>query len=185
MSPQPAKTRDRLIASAARLFRQKGYHGTGLAQVLADSHTPKGSLYHHFPDGKSDLAMAAASWVSEGMITIIDDAFAHADSFADGATTFCHKLAKLFDLNDQWQSCPISSMLFDGPDNDAFRSHADLILTSWSARAAQHGRAKGMDAASAEAAAELLLMTIQGAWTIARARRSADVIRRIPIHLYG
>lgn len=185
MTPEPTKTRDRLIASAALLFRQKGYHGTGLAQVLADSHAPKGSLYHHFPNGKSDLAMAAASWVSKGMITIIDDAFANADTFPDGATTFCHKLAKLFDLNDHWQSCPISSMLFDGPDNDAFRAHADQILTSWSTRAAEHGQRMGMCDTDAGSAAELLLMTIQGAWTIARAKRSAEVIRRIPIHLYG
>jgi len=185
MTDQPAKTRDRLISSAAHLFRQNGYHGTGLAQVLADSHTPKGSLYHHFPAGKSDLAMAAASWVSQGMIGVIDDAFVNADSFAAGATTFCYKLAKLFDMNDHWQSCPISSMLFDGPGNDAFRNHADQILTSWSTRTAEHGCRLGMDGAKAEAAAELLLLTIQGAWTIARARKSAGVIRRIPIHLYG
>jgi len=75
-------------------------------------------------------------------------------------------------------------MLFDGPDNDAFRQHADHILTSWSTRATEHGVRLGMSKAQAEAAAELLLMTIQGAWTIARARNSADVIRRIPKHLY-
>ena len=185
MTPRPATTRDRLISSAARLFRQNGYHGTGLALVLADSHAPKGSLYHHFPAGKSDLAMAAASWVSEGMIGIIDDAFTGSDSFSNGATTFCHKLAKLFDVADYWQSCPITAMLFDGPDNDEFRNHADKILTSWSASVAEHGRRLGMDTDKADAASELLLMTIQGAWTIARARKSADIIRRIPIHLYG
>ncbi len=184
MISQALSTRDRLIASAARLFRQQGYHGTGVAQVLSDSHAPKGSLYHHFPDGKSDLAMAAASWVSDGMIGIIDDAFGDADTFTDGATTFCYKLAKLFDVADHWQSCPISAMLFDGPDNVKFRNHADQILTSWSARSAEHGRRLGMSTAEADAASELLLMTIQGAWTLARARKSADVIRRIPIHLY-
>jgi TetR/AcrR family transcriptional repressor of lmrAB and yxaGH operons len=185
MQKSATKTRDRLIETAATLFRQKGYHGTGLTEVLTASHAPKGSLYHHFPDGKSDLTMAAASWVSKGMLQIIDDSFAQADSFADGATTFCFKLAKLFDTADHWRSCPISTMLFDGPDNDAFRQHADNILTSWSNRAAEHGARLGMSKAQAEAAAELLLMTIQGAWTIARAKNSADVIRRIPIHLYG
>ncbi|WP_428546807.1 TetR/AcrR family transcriptional regulator [Profundibacter sp.] len=184
MQKPATKTRDRLIETAATLFRQKGYHGTGLTEVLTASHAPKGSLYHHFPDGKSDLAMAAASWVSKGMLQIIDDSFAQADSFADGATTFCFKLAKLFDTADHWRSCPISTMLFDGPDNDAFRQHADHILTSWSTRTAEHGVRLGMSKAQAEAAAELLLMTIQGAWTLARARNSADVIRRIPKHLY-
>lgn len=185
MTLQPATTRDRLIASAARLFRQTGYHGTGLAQVLNDSKTPKGSLYHHFPDGKSDLALAAASWVSKGMIRIIDDSFKDADTFEDGATTFCYKLAKLFETGADWQACPISAMLFDGPNNDKFRSHADHLLTSWSNQTAEHGRRMGMSAAQADATSELLLMTIQGAWTLARARKSADVIRRIPTHLFG
>lgn len=184
MPQHPASTRDRLITSAARLFRQNGYHGTGLAQVLAESHAPKGSLYHHFPDGKSDLAMAAASWVSEGMLGIIDDAFRDAPDFAAGATTFCHKLAKLFDVTEDWQSCPITAMLFDGPDNEAFLTHADKILTSWSARSAAHGRRLGMTDQEADAAAELLLLAIQGAWTLARARQSADIIRRIPMYLY-
>lgn len=185
MAPQPTNTRERLITSAAHLFRKNGYHGTGLAQVLAESHAPKGSLYHHFPDGKSDLAMAAASWVSEGMVSIIDDAFTNADNFTDGATTFCHKLAKLFDVAEDWQSCPISAMLFDGPDNEAFLTHADQILTRWSTRTAEHGYRFGMATKDADGAAELLLLTIQGAWTLARARKSADVIRRIPIYLYG
>lgn len=184
MMTQTRSTRDRLISSAARLFRQQGYHGTGVAQVLTDSHAPKGSLYHHFPDGKSDLAMAAASWVSNGMIGIIDDAFMGAETFADGATTFCYKLAKLFEAGDDWQACPISAMLFDGPDNDKFRLHADHLLSSWSAQTAAHGRRLGMNPTQADAASELLLMTIQGAWTLARARKSADAIRRIPIHLY-
>ncbi len=185
MKTQSTSTRDRLISNAARLFRRTGYHGTGLAQVLADSKSPKGSLYHHFPDGKSDLAMAAASWVSAGMIRIIDVSFKDADTFADGATTFCYKLAKLFESGDDWQACPISAMLFDGPGNDKFRDHADQLLTSWSAQTAEHGRRLGMDRAEADATSELLLMTIQGAWTLARARKSADVIRRIPVHLFG
>lgn len=184
MSQPPASTRERLITSAARLFRQNGYHGTGLAQVLSDSHAPKGSLYHHFPNGKSDLAMASASWVSGGVIRIIDDAFTPAPDFATGATTFCHKLAKLFEVTDDWQSCPITSMLFDGPDNQAFLTHADHLLSSWSARCAEHGRRLGMTQKDADAAAELLLLTIQGAWTLARARQSADVIRRIPKYIY-
>ena len=185
MGTEQANTRDRLITSAARLFRQKGYHGTGLAEILAESHAPKGSLYHHFPAGKSDLALVAADWVSQGMLEIIDASFADAADFAEGAATFCHKLAKLFDLNDSWQSCPISTILFDGPDNGAFRTHANTILTNWIKRTSLHARELGLEKADADAAAELLLITIQGAWTLARARASSEVIRRIPRHLYG
>ena len=64
MTNAPLPTKDRLIHAAATLFRTRGYHGVGLADVLADAKAPKGSLYHHFPNGKSDLALAAATWAS-------------------------------------------------------------------------------------------------------------------------
>ena len=61
MTDTARPTKDRLILAAATLFRTRGYHGVGLADVLAEAKAPKGSLYHHFPNGKSDLALAAAS----------------------------------------------------------------------------------------------------------------------------
>ena len=41
---EDATTRDKLVTTAARLFRQQGYHGTGLAAILAGAGVPKGSL---------------------------------------------------------------------------------------------------------------------------------------------
>lgn len=59
MTEEPS-TRDRLVQAATRLFRQRGYDGTGLTEILTEAGVPKGSLYHHFPEGKADLACAAA-----------------------------------------------------------------------------------------------------------------------------
>jgi TetR/AcrR family transcriptional repressor of lmrAB and yxaGH operons len=55
MDAQELATRERLITTAAALFREKGYHGTGLSEILAKANAPKGSLYHHYPAGKPDL----------------------------------------------------------------------------------------------------------------------------------
>ena len=52
MNDEPT-SRDRLVTAATRLFRQRGYDGTGLAEILSEAGVPKGSLYHHFPDGKA------------------------------------------------------------------------------------------------------------------------------------
>lgn len=54
-----AKHRDTLVESALTLFRRQGYSGTGLAEILASSGAPKGSLYHYFPEGKEAIAEAA------------------------------------------------------------------------------------------------------------------------------
>ncbi len=177
--PDPS-TRDRLVAAAAGLFRQRGYNGVGIADILADARAPKGSLYHHFPAGKSDLALAAADAISDGMIEIIDAAFLSAPDYRNGATTLCYKLAKLFDITAGTNTCPISAMLFDGLENDAFRARADRIFTDWIACIAAHARTLGHDPGAATADAELLLTGISGSWTLARARRNADVLRALP-----
>jgi TetR/AcrR family transcriptional repressor of lmrAB and yxaGH operons len=50
------------------LFETQGYHGTGVAAILAQAKTVKGSFYHHFPDGKEQLAVASLQWL-EGEVT--------------------------------------------------------------------------------------------------------------------
>ena len=50
---------EKLIGASIALFRRQGYAATGLAEILANSGAPKGSLYHYFPDGKEGMAEAA------------------------------------------------------------------------------------------------------------------------------
>ncbi len=177
---RPLPTKDRLIRAAANLFRTRGYHGVGLNDLLSAANAPKGSLYHHFPNGKSDLAVAAATWASDEMLRLIAASFQTAHDFKDGATTLCFKLAKLFDLTGQWDACPIGSTLFEGPQNNAFRDHAQHLYDGWIAEVEDHAARLGMRRADAQKAAEELFILIQGGWLLARARRSSDVLRNLP-----
>ena len=54
MTDRPLSTKERLVRTACALFRQRGYSGVGVAEILTAAQAPKGSLYHHFPNGKSD-----------------------------------------------------------------------------------------------------------------------------------
>ena len=184
MSEEPS-TRDRLVFAATRLFRQRGYDGTGLAEVLSEAGVPKGSLYHHFPAGKADLACAAADWTAAEIVRVIDDSFQTAPDWRHGATTFCHKMAKLFDILNSADACPIFGLLFDGPDQDRFRTHAELAFNRIISAAARHGEALGLTAEAAHEAAETLMIGFQGSWTLARMRRRSDVLRSLPNRLYG
>ena len=61
-SPSPATppgTRDRLIAAMTDALRRRGFHGVGVSDILQQAGAPKGVLYHHFPGGKAELAVAA------------------------------------------------------------------------------------------------------------------------------
>jgi TetR/AcrR family transcriptional repressor of lmrAB and yxaGH operons len=176
-------TRDRLVTTAATLFRRQGYHATGLAEILTEAGVPKGSLYHHFPDGKAGLAMAAADWTAAFLIRIIDDAFQSAPGYREGMAHYCNKLAKLFQLTDAANTCPISALLFDGPESDAFRGHADHVFQRLIDAVAGHAQRLGLPPDEAVAQAETLLIAVEGAWTLARARRDAAVLRSLPARL--
>lgn len=178
-------TRDRLTTTAARLFRQRGYHGTGLSEILSEAGVPKGSLYHHFPEGKADLACAAADWTAGEIVLIVDAAFQGAADWRQGATIFCHKMARLFEKLEDADACPIVGLMFDGPDNGQFRDRAEAAFHRIIVAAAAHGQKLGLAIGQAEDAAELLMVGFQGSWTLARMRRDAGVLRALPTRLYG
>ena len=180
MSKTAFSTKDRLIHAAAKLFHRHGYHGVGLNDLLAEAKAPKGSLYHHFPEGKQDLAMAAAVWASDGILRVIATSFRDAVTFEEGMTTLCHKLAKLFDKTGKWDGCPISAILFEGPENEAFRAEAQRLYDGWIAEGAEHAERLGVPSDEAHKLSERMFVLIQGGWTLARARRSSDVLRNLP-----
>ena len=61
-----ADTRTRLILTAMRLFRDKGYGSTSVADVLQAARVNSGSLYHFFP-GKQDLLLAVLDSYHHGI----------------------------------------------------------------------------------------------------------------------
>ena len=178
-------TRTRLALKAGLLFQQKGYHGVGIAEILTAAGVPKGSLYHHFPNGKADLALAAAAIASTEMLRIVDASFEPATDYAHGATTLCYKLAKFFDIQEGKIGCPVSSTLLEGPENEAFQLALKDIFNAWMARIRDHAIRLGSPPDKAEKDAQKLFLAIQGGWTLARATRSSDVIRGLPALLLG
>lgn len=174
------KTSDRLAQSAARLFQEKGYEGVGLSEILKLAKAPKGSLYHHFRNGKSDLAIAAANFASREMLRIIDDAFRPAETYKDGMTTLFFKCAKLFDIMGRWNGCPVSGILLNGSPNPIFRETSEAIFDAWIARVAGHGERLGLSPEEAEDRATHLFVVLQGGWDLARARSDSGVLRNLP-----
>jgi TetR/AcrR family transcriptional repressor of lmrAB and yxaGH operons len=54
-----SKTRQQIIEKTSELLERQGYHATGLNQIVAESETPRGSLYYYFPEGKEEMAAEA------------------------------------------------------------------------------------------------------------------------------
>ncbi len=75
MSVIPAKgvrNREALVSSAARLFWQRGFHGSSLADIAKAADIPVGNLYYYFKT-KSDVAYAVASGFAEDTQDMLDD----------------------------------------------------------------------------------------------------------------
>jgi AcrR family transcriptional regulator len=53
-----ARTRERLLAEAQRLFRERGYAATSLEQIAEAADVTKGAIYGHF-SSKEDLLLSA------------------------------------------------------------------------------------------------------------------------------
>src|SRR5277367_5362961 len=64
--------RAKMVQGAAGLLATKGVEGTSFAEVLAVTDAPRGSIYHHFPGGKSELVHAALDLVSTQALAVME-----------------------------------------------------------------------------------------------------------------
>ena len=64
--------RTKMVKGAAGLLATKGVEGTSFAEVLAVTDAPRGSIYHHFPGGKSELVHAALDLVSSRALAVME-----------------------------------------------------------------------------------------------------------------
>lgn len=73
-------TREKILNTAAFLFQKKGYHATGLNEIIKKSAAPKGCLYYYFPNGKEELAAAAIRFVGRDIQVEVEEILAkHSD----------------------------------------------------------------------------------------------------------
>ena len=171
--PRKQTSRDRFIATAARLFRRQGYHGTGLAQIVAESGAPKGSLYFHFPQGKEQLAAASVERAGSVFAIQLDRVLADEP---DPAVV----LGKLCDLLAQWmvqsgfsEGCPITNACLElAPGNAPVTAACDTIFNGWRGAWEGHLIAAGWNVKAAPAIATTIVSALEGAFILTRASRA-------------
>ncbi len=71
--PVPLLPRDELVARIYDVFKKHGYEGASLSDISQATGLGKGSLYHHFPGGKDDMATAVLErvqrWLDDVALT--------------------------------------------------------------------------------------------------------------------
>ena len=80
--PRKSDARARMIQSQALLQRERGVAGTALPDVIEHSGAPRGSIYHHFPNGRAELAEEATQFASDWITRNLERSLASGDVLA-------------------------------------------------------------------------------------------------------
>ena len=172
-------SKEKTLLAAARLFRQQGYHGTALHDILELGGSPRGSLYFHFPKGKEEIGEAAMTLAAEG----VRRAIAHAAETSKDVETFLTRVARgmAADLERSHykEGCPIATTALEtAAQSEVLRAATRNAFRKWE-HAIKHGLEHfGMKTEDAEIAATTVLSQLEGALVLARTYRTLEPIHR-------
>ena len=170
-------TRERLIAAMTDALRRRGLHGIGLTELLAQAGAPKGVLYHHFPGGKTELAVAAIDDVVARMLRGLDSLLASTpDPIEATRRWMAGATARLNDTGFE-SGCPLATVALETtPDDPVLRAALARAFATLRERIAvaleQHGESR----AQAQGIAALIMATYEGGLLQARVAQSSAPI---------
>ena len=173
--------RERMVVSAALLIRERGARATAISDVLEHSGAPRGSAYHYFPGGRTQLLCEAVDYAGEHVaaaITGADDGLQLLDTLID-------KYRGQLLESDFRAGCPIVAVSVEaGEQDDTERTvieRAAAVFDRWSDLIAARFTADGIPPERARELATLATASLEGAIVLARARRDLmplDVVHR-------
>jgi TetR/AcrR family transcriptional regulator, lmrAB and yxaGH operons repressor len=168
-------TRARILAAALRLFRKRGYHGTGLNDILEMAQAPKGSLYHHFPGGKEEIGVAVVGEITRGILSLFSES--RARSAAGVVTQAGEQIAQTIERTNH-EICTLFTAFLaernDSPDlGEAVASAYAQMTVALQIRL----QADGVATRIAKERASAVVMLLEGGAMIAQAQQSVAPFR--------
>jgi AcrR family transcriptional regulator len=166
--PRPDRSRAALIETAATLFRRQGYAATGLNQILDEAGVKAGSLYHHFPGGKQELAAAVVESAGGQIEGVLRAALAHDAPVTDVVDGWLDLSAA--GLAADWRDgCPVEPIATESVHASQLVRHAAArAFDSWCTAIAGRLRRDGWDEQSAHQTALAIVSVIEGALVLSR-----------------
>ena len=175
-------SRARMVRSAASLIRTRGVSATSFSEVIEQSQAPRGSIYHHFPQGKEQLAGDAIKWTSDRVL-------AHQRECS--ATTASGVLDWFIDM---WRQvvlasggaagCVVAGVAVDTmPDAEALMAVVRATFQSWVDLLAEQLAAVGVPAGRAGSIAIATLAGMEGALILCRSERSVRPLEAVASEL--
>jgi AcrR family transcriptional regulator len=153
MPRPPTDARDRLLATAGRLFYAHGIAATGIDAILRAAGVAKMTLYHHF-GSKEGLAIA---WLEQRHRAWMGRFTGDLERSAAGLPGLADALARWF-ADDDFRGCAFLNTVCEGSASPALlalaRRHKDELRTLVRARTPGRG---------ADARADEAMLVVEGA----------------------
>jgi len=165
-----------MVISTALLIRERGAHSTAISYVLEHSGAPRGSAYHYFPGGRTQLLCEAVDYAAEytaARVAKAEHSLAAVDVIVDG-------FRRLLVESDYRAGCPVVAVAVEA-DNPAVIDRAAAAFAQWTELIGRRLEADGVGSERAEELAMLLMTSIEGAIVVARTARDVkplDLVHR-------
>jgi TetR/AcrR family transcriptional regulator, lmrAB and yxaGH operons repressor len=171
IEPKPRDGRERLLNGARQLLAEKGYSGMELRDVAERGKAPRGSIYHHFPGGKRQLAIEAAELEGVEIRAAIENSLRER-GLGETLTMFGEMFRRRVKDQPERLGCPVAAAALARPEDPALAATATAAFRSWEAPIAAALVDEGIAEKDAATFAGLVVSTIEGA--LIRARAAAD-----------
>ena len=102
-----------MITAARRLFREHGYTGTALSDVIAESAAPRGSMYFHFPGGKEELAVEVSLRHGAEAIAHVNRVAGTTDTAAQFIAAFVSRYRDEIVASDYREGCAVAPIVIE------------------------------------------------------------------------
>ena len=125
-------TRDLLVKATSEIIQKKGYHGTGMSAIIEAVGVPKGSLYHHFPEGKDALISASLKYYASTKGEHFKLAMKGKKTATRGLQAIVDLFINYLEHTGYNKGCPIAAVALDvSSENEALRKTCTSIFDMW------------------------------------------------------
>jgi TetR/AcrR family transcriptional repressor of lmrAB and yxaGH operons len=161
--------RSDMVDGAVILLASQGVEGTSFKAVLGVAIAPRGSVYHHFPGGKSELLHAALDRASERALEAMEAT--RGQSALEVLERFLALWRELLDYSQLRAGCAVVSITVAGPEGDVLE-HVGGIFRTWTDQLAELFVVGGMAEDAAHSMATVTIAATEGAVVLSRAEQS-------------
>ncbi|MCQ6279323.1 TetR/AcrR family transcriptional regulator [Bacillus sp. EB600] len=171
-------TKSMIIDNATTLFQKKGYKGVGLNEILKVCKITKGSLYHHFPNGKEELLIACLRLMNETIKTKMAGIFHKYPSTQTATVATIELMLDDFERDGMITGYTFSSIVYEmaslsEPVRNACADSFSKIQMIVSNKLVEDGFSKE----SADSIALMVTASIEGGILLCLAQKSSDPLK--------